>query len=636
MNKKSQITVFIIIGIILLFSVAIYLYFKNISVEKPAVAAYYVTPVEEFTTKCISGLAEEAIILAGQNGGYVYLPDQIARNPYAYIAATTYSPIKTALWYFNGRSIIPSEEYIAADIGKYIDNNIRLCTENYTSFNDYEITVLSNPKTTVSLNENDVFVKTEYKLKVVNIKNNTQTNIENFKATVPIRLKKAYELARDIMDAENRVTYFEDMTIDLISLDEDIPDTGFEFTCSQKTWQVQKVKKKLQRLLSVNIPYVRVGETSYTPFPNWAGQDSWDYEQNHYIWNVTQGKKNYKDLEVGFRYDEKWPFKFYARPSSNGIMKSNAMQGQQYLSWFCMHLWHFTYDAKYPVMVTIADNTNEQKPFIFNFGFEVSVNHNYPDRTNFAFTIMEPTDVENTEEYCSNARTEIGIMTKDNVTDEDIVGANLTFTCGRSSCYIGETDWLGYGAAAGIIKNFPYCTNGIVKATAENYEDSQIFVATGFPKTKTIYMNPVKKFDFEVVKHLTPDPTNPLMYSNEIPLARDESALIMIKLKDTKNERYATYPVPELDGEKQLLELYAKKDFIYNIEIYLVKGDKIIGGYSGIWTAPWSVLENSNKIKFHVVQKTPEIGDDEEGYAFIAGLSSYSNYVSLPEGVQGE
>jgi len=628
-NKKSQITVFIIIGIIILFSVATYIYFKSLSVKEQPIIIYYATPVEEFTSKCIADLAKEAIATAGQNGGYVYLPDAISKNPYAYIASTTYSPIKTALWYYSGRSVIPSEDYIAADIAKYIDNNIKICTENYTMFKEYEITILSEPKTTASLNENDVFVKTEYKVKIVNTLNNTQTNIENFQATVPSKLKKAYELARDIMDAENRLTFFEDMTIDLISIDEAIPDTGFEFTCTGKRWYVTQVKDRLKKLLSINIPYVKVGETSYTPFAK-----DWDYEQNHYIFNVTQGKTDYSDFNVGFRYDAKWPFKFYARPSSNGIMKSNPIQGSDYLKWLCMHLWHFTYDAKYPVMVTIADNTDNNNPLVFNFGFEVSMNHNYPDRTNFAFTIMEPVDVENSEEYCMNKATEISITTVDNATNEDIVGANLTFTCGRSSCYIGETDWIGYGAAAGLITKFPYCTNGVLRATAENYEDSSIFVATGFPKTKTVYMNPTKKFDYEVVKHLTSNPSEKISYSNEVPLAKDESAIIMIKVWNTTNEKYAVYPMGEIEGEKQYLELYAKKDFKYNVDIYVTKGEIIVGGYSGVWTAPWSELESSDKIKFHVVEKSPLIADDDAGYEFIANLPTYSSYINVPEAVQ--
>ena len=78
MNKKGQLTIFIIVGIFLLFSAALIIYIRQAVTEyKPPVEiALEVVPTElqplqKFVTECIQSTATDAIRTAGMQGGYV-------------------------------------------------------------------------------------------------------------------------------------------------------------------------------------------------------------------------------------------------------------------------------------------------------------------------------------------------------------------------------------------------------------------------------------------------------------------------------------------------------------------------------------------------------------------------------------
>ena len=60
--------------------------------------------------------------------------------------------------------------------------------------------------------------------------------VREFSSNVPVKLKQAYELGKKIMEAENKDLFFEDITLDLMAMNEEIPFDGLEITCKQKKW----------------------------------------------------------------------------------------------------------------------------------------------------------------------------------------------------------------------------------------------------------------------------------------------------------------------------------------------------------------------------------------------------------------
>ena len=74
-SQKSQITVFIIIGIIILFAVALLFYVKSSTSKiRPPVEKLEVSdeakPVQTYITDCLHTISKNALIQIGSAGGY--------------------------------------------------------------------------------------------------------------------------------------------------------------------------------------------------------------------------------------------------------------------------------------------------------------------------------------------------------------------------------------------------------------------------------------------------------------------------------------------------------------------------------------------------------------------------------------
>ena len=621
-KKRGQAAIFMVAAIIILLLGALFFYTQKASLEEAELISPETAPVKNFIDACITNAAAQAITTLGLNGGYINFPDEIERNPRSYLQLGPVSSIKNPYWWHEGIESVPSESFIVSQIEEYITSNLDSCINDFSAFNQLEVRQKGNLDVKVTLNENDVTVDVSYPLELTNSLNSTTIMLDSFKETIPIRLKKAYEAAKDIYESEKRSFFLEFKTTDLISMDESIPTTGIETSCSEKIWRVDQVQQKLKRLLNANLPYINIvgsefDENIYVPNP--FGEDTYkdSYYNNHYLWQITD--KNYANLKVSFAYEEGWPMQFNARPSNNGIMRSNAKKSQGFLDFFCLHIWHFTYDAVYPVRVTITDNDPKSGPFQFNFAFMVSVDHNQPRRENFASTLFEQPILGNQEEYCNDVVNDISIYTRENSTGQkDIAHVNLTFICGIFACNMGETDWLSFGAAAGLTKAFPYCVNGILRGSREGFEEGQMFMQTETPGTYTLYLKPVKEFqDYEIVKHDFDAP------SAESRLDVNEKASITIKSVQGNFETFGVIPVEE-DFPIKLLN----DDQEYEVTIYLSDETSIIGGYKGTWKVFASQLTNAKKIRFHVLEKQ---GSDDETALFVSGLGSYSQKIPQPE-----
>ncbi len=626
-SPKSQAAIFIIVSLVVILSGVLYFFYQKQAVEQEVeVVQPKAVPVKLYIEDCLKSVAEDGLERIGLSGGYIKIPEKISSDPRTYLTTFPAAGFKIPYWWHDGIESIPAEEFINRQLAEHIESELKNCINGFEPFKgQFEINELKEPLAEVKFNENDVSVSLKYQLEVIAKDGNFKALMEKFGYTIPIRFKKVYELAKLIMERENKDYFIERKTIDLISMDTDIPTTDVEATCKTKAWQLSSIKEKLKSLLRVNLPYIRIMGTNYNPnsyVPNPKGRSMYSdtYFQHHYIWELDSEPGKYRNMKVAFAY-ENWPMEIYARPSENNILRSNAQKGTDMLSFFCLQIWHFTYDINYPVLVTVFDEGNEiNKAYQFSFPFKVSINHNQPSRARTGTALFETIPDLSSEEYCSNVQNEITIFTVDNSTGDDIRGVNLTFVCGRFYCDIGQSDWLSLGAAAGIAKRLPYCVNAVIKGSKEGFEDIKSFMQTDVDgRSYVLTLNPVREFqNYRVVKHLL---SNPGAASE---LALNEQASILIKGKSVGFESFAVYPK---EGNFPLKLL--GKDATYEVTIYVTDDENIIAGYVGDWKATKSDLENSNEIVFHAVEQG--IASEDERFLFVSGLSSYSKNVPAPE-----
>ena len=628
-NPRAQISIFMVIAIIIMLFGLIYFFYKKQAVEnKIDVVRPEISPIKVYVDDCIKSLTDDGLETIGLSGGYASIPQKIRDDPRTYLTTFPAAGFKIPYWWHDGITAMPSEEFIRQQLVSSIDSGLKKCINNFESFSTgFKISQTAEPYVDAQFNENDVSVTLKYPLDIISKNGNVRQTIENFGYTAPVRFKKVYELAKLIMERENDDYFLEKKTIDLYSMDKDIPTTDIEAKCKTRTWQLSTIKEKLKNLLRVNIPYIRIkgsnyNQNIYVPSPDGENVYSQTYYQWHYVWEIDRdANEKYKNMKVGFTYDN-YPIRINARPSQNGILKSDSQKGSQMLSFLCLHIWHFTYDVDYPVLVNVLDQeTKNNRQYQFNFAFKVSVDHNQPNRLSTGTALFDNEDVLSSDDYCNEVQNEITIFTVNNATGESIPDMNMTFTCGRYSCEIGKSEWISFGAAAGITKRFPFCINGIIEGKKEGFADAKDFIQTDVDgRPYVIVSNPIKEFkNYKVVKHLL---ANPLQAQE---LSLNEKASIVIKILNSSSETFVVHPK---DGDSSI-KLFDGVDLTYDVNIYLTDGEDIIGGYVGELKITKDDLKNANEIVFHVIEQGSATEDERS--LFLSGLSSYSKNVPAPE-----
>ena len=623
MNKKGQITIFIIVGILIVISAALVIYLKEQEIifrPKPPIVPDEAVPIKDFVEICIKNIGEDAANIIGTTGGYINIPEEIANNPMSYISISSLERGKIPYWYYEGEERVPPLNFIELEIENYVNENLKECILDLEPFQiQYNINETGELSTEVNIEEDRISIEVNYPIEISDKLGKKITSLDKFSADVNYRLKKVYELAVDIMEDENKNAKLEDITVDLLALDVDIPYSNFEFSCEKKRWDIADIKDKLKLLLRNDLPLIRIDKTKYRPVP-----ENQPYILTHYIWDVSS--KFYPNLRASISYDDSWPLHLYIRPNKGSYVQSNKQQGFDLASFLCMQMWKFTYDIIYPVTATITD---DKSGYTFTFAFDVLIDHNDANRDAFAVSSFEFETNPEEGEYCGRKVNDITVYSYENVSGEfeshlEIDGVNLSFTCLKFTCPIGVTEF--EGPVGVLTEKFPYCVWGILKGTKKGYKEEKMFIATDKPGEADIYLTPLKKIeDYKIVKHkLTYDGDVFSVSSREEELDEDEFATISIKRGE--HTAFGSYPKDELIE----MEFFAYDDFEYELEIYLTKDEDLVGGYLGKWTADWDELEDADEAVFHLVYME-DFKDEAEQFAFITGLGSYSLQVKEPE-----
>lgn len=660
MEKKGQLTIFIIVGIVLLISIGIFLAMRMTSQTPTDIISPTESPVQKYVESCLYTTAYEGLIIQGENGGFIDLPDQIKYSPRAYIRNDLFGNIEYPMWYYDGINNTPTLEYANSELTKYITKNVMQCI-NFSGFKDINVTpVRAYPVIQVIYAEEDTVIRADYPVIITTLDTgDVNKDLRKYESTVPVRFKKVFSAATNIIAAENKDSFIERKVIDLIAMagEESIPYTGIEFSCGNKKWFMSKITARLKELIGVNFPYIKFKNLYYNkdkfisiPEPNTPQTYENSYFNLHYVWDA--GISPDDNLRATVVYDDNFPFYMHATPSSGGILRANAQKSQGIASLLCINVWHFNYDISFPVIIRIKDMPHDNVPeYVFEYGTRIMVNHNQPDRKTVASNVYEPSALADAdvEEYC-DGYTDFDqlIMVRDKDTLLEIDNVNITFVCGFMSCSLGKTDNIAnMGNIPALRAKAPHCVNAVLKATKKGYLDATLFgdVNTEFPGTYDIEMTRIKDFrDIQIVKHMMVDDKD--VSTQETPLLADETATVTLTMRDNPNYgSYITYPAPEVEGIEEgeaafegsmmsssAVRLIFVQNATYHVSIIIInmKTGKITGAYEADWNPDIYNLDKANRIKFHAVAMAPS-DDEYKDYLFFQGIPSYSEKVSQPE-----
>ncbi len=493
--RKGQITLFIIIGLIILLTAAFvfYLvYLKEKPVEREAITPPLpiaeADPVSALVMTCLKTTAQNGLKIIGDHGGY--LKPQFTLNPYEPTEAEAVQLGKTGgliipyWWHMTSPNTCKGgcefdsqrpEFYEFEDLLKeYIQENILECLNNFEAVRrlGYEIETKSQPEAEVKIRAKDILLMLDWEITVS--KADTLYDLEEFSAKVDLDIKEIYDTATEITNKEIEYTFLENAVKELIyafaDMDKDAlpPISQMTFTTGETYWLKSDIQTKIKQLLQSYIPILQTSDTrnyNYVAAPG-RTRDTEMYELLYNRQFLVPLDEPHPDLEVRFFYFDWW--KPYLDLNCKGeLCQPDTSLLEHMLFFLPINKYSFVYDVSIPVMVEIS------KPSAFNgegYSFKFFLEANL--RNNNAFTsdtiLAESLERKDLGMFCKpNQRTsgEVRIDLTDYASGETIEGASITYTCGDVTCAIGTTTKEIFAS------KFPRCLNGIITINKQGYSN---------------------------------------------------------------------------------------------------------------------------------------------------------------------
>jgi hypothetical protein len=181
MKKNAQLTIFIIIGIILVASVALFFAFRGSIISEYSITD--TSNVKSFVDDCIDEVGIEVIKQVSDGGGY-------------YFSSNKSTSSGLAIYYSQGQNFIPTKEEIQNEISFYVAENLFFCTKNFVDFPDLEIKQ-SQIKVETKITDEEVVLNVNYPIRIT--KGDSSDLIRDFEKTFFVRLGVVYEVSKEIL-----------------------------------------------------------------------------------------------------------------------------------------------------------------------------------------------------------------------------------------------------------------------------------------------------------------------------------------------------------------------------------------------------------------------------------------------------
>ena len=292
-QKKAQIAIFILLGIVILIAASFLFYFnpsRESEIEKISQFPTEIIPIKNYVETCISEVGEDASIFISKQGGY-----------YNFIETFFDSGRESTSYHFYyNKSVIPSLETIQEEFSRYLNEHLSDCLDNFSIFKKqgFEITgEYLNTTIIMSDKKSDIFL--DYPLKIT--KGETYTEISRFSAVLPYSLKKFHdfsgEFVKELMQDSSSIciSCLNDLSLkyDLYSSMYDIGDPDILFVVIDNNSIIDG--KVLEFSFAIRLPPFFDIKEELFEIINVKDQESYiGYEYSYQV-NTTKPAANFSD-----------------------------------------------------------------------------------------------------------------------------------------------------------------------------------------------------------------------------------------------------------------------------------------------------------------------------------------------------
>lgn len=473
-NRKGQLTIFIIIGIVLLFSTALIIYIRNqitpldqtvsIALEDVPTEAQ---PVQNYIVDCLKQTLKQGLIAAGSQGGYIdtsgiNINEQDPTSGEG-ISLFTGSETKIPYWIYMSTSNTCAEcsfeskqlmlnrrigqDSLESQLDKYVQDNLPVCLANFEAFENQLSVEEGELKVKTTIAKAKAFVQMDCPINL-RFKNGVQQKMSKFGAQIDVSLGKMYDLANEITRKEASNNFLGFFAVNLIDVygginKEKLPplaDTTLLSSEPAVTWIASEVKDKVERRLEIYVEGMQVAGTNNFEREIYKGNS--DMARGIYYFFTLPMNRTYQS-DVNFRYSKNWPIYMKITPSSGELISpDSATILNPFLSFLGIKQYKFAYDVSYPVLVTLNDPTGlDGGPFTFNFAIEANIRNNVPLLENSVQLSsagnVASTMVCNPDNFNSPGAK---ITVTDSMTNIPVENVLVYYSFGSESCLLGQTE----------------------------------------------------------------------------------------------------------------------------------------------------------------------------------------------------
>jgi len=512
-NKRGQVTLFVILGILvlLIIGIAIFILSQNKKTPTEPYEEDYdakLSPIYNDVVFCTKTLGKEAIIKIGETGGYTeinpadytynsfnaYENDALELFPQSGVIIPYWTYIddapscKTCNFVQNYPSLNGQGNSIQNSLETYIEKNLVSCLDNFSAYKfDFDISYEKAPKCTVEIRDESVFFMVDWKLNV-KFPDNTIASVSLYTTNIDVRLKEMYKYAvsllfqTEMIEDSRAFEYFTKDIISFLSLggeDATIPPvsgpTVFEFN-APTLWLQRNVQEILKNAVSETIPFMQVVGT----------KDSLVYYTNNSIENnfyanfqnvVYYDNEFASEIRVRFNYYPIWPFYVDVSPSEGQVIMPESSTMNLILMKLSTTKYRFYYNVAYPVLVTLEDDSAfNGEGYYFNFPFEVNLRDNNPysnetiDMTDY---LTQPEEEETDLGY-SQRTVPINISVIDGYTKLPVEDVTISYSCVDKVYIVGTSKISSTNPNAMIESYLAPCIGGLLSVSTTGYGESPI------------------------------------------------------------------------------------------------------------------------------------------------------------------